>query len=66
MAEQTNSYPMFSEKNWWILRDKFKASLPTAVTTNYAKTLLTLSNDNSANGNVVAPMAKHLYGADKW
>ena len=38
----SNSYPMISEKNWWTIREKFKASLPAIATPNYVKTLLTL------------------------
>lgn len=41
----SNSYPMISEKNWWTIREKFKASLPAIATPNYVKTLLTLSSD---------------------
>jgi len=59
MAEQySNSFPMISEKNWWTIREKFKASLPSVVTPNYMKTLLTLSSDNSANSNVITPMRR--------
>lgn len=59
MSEQiNNSYPMISEKNWWILRDKFKASLPATVTPNYIKTLLTMSGDSSAKSNVIVPMKR--------
>lgn len=59
MAEQSNnSYPMISEKNWWTIRDKFKATLPSVVTPNYVKTLLTMSSDNSANSNVISPMKR--------
>lgn len=49
----SNSYPMISEKNWWTIREKFKASLPAIATPNYVKTLLTLSSDSSANSNVL-------------
>lgn len=49
----SNSYPMISEKNWWTIREKFKASLPAIATPNYVKTLLTLSSDSSANSNVI-------------
>lgn len=38
----SNSYPMISEKNWWTIREKFKASLPAIATPNYVKTLLPL------------------------
>lgn len=58
MADTTSSYPMISEKNWWTIRDKFKASLPSAATANYIKTLLTLSSENSANNNVILPMKR--------
>lgn len=33
----SNSYPMISEKNWWTIREKFKASLPAIATPNYEK-----------------------------
>lgn len=58
MAEQNTGYPMISEKNWWTIREKFKASLPSTVTANYIKTLLTMSNDNSANSNVINPLKR--------
>lgn len=59
MAEQNNnSYPMISEKNWWTIRNKFKSTLPSVVTPNYVKTLLTMSSDNSANSNVISPMKR--------
>ena len=36
MAEQNNmGYPAISEKAWWIIRDKFKASLPTTFSPTY-------------------------------
>jgi len=57
MAEQS-TYPMMSEKNWWLLRDRFKASMPAAVSANYIKSLLTLSSDVSANNNVMVPMRR--------
>lgn len=32
MAEQNNmGYPTISEKAWWIIREKFKASIPSTV-----------------------------------
>lgn len=58
MAEQNNGYPMISEKNWWTIREKFKISLPSVASSNYIKTLLTLSSDNSANSNVITPMKR--------
>ena len=59
MTEQSNNgYPMISEKNWWAIRDKFKSTIPSVVTANYVKTLLSISNDNSANSNVINPMKR--------
>lgn len=58
MAEQNNSYPMISEKNWWTIRDKFKSTVPSVVSPNYVKTLLTMSSDNSANSNVISPLKR--------
>lgn len=58
MAEQNYSYPMISEKNWWTIRNKFKASIPSTVTTNYIKTLLSLSSDASATSNVISPLKR--------
>ena len=57
MTDQ-DTYPMLSEKNWWFLRDKFKASLPSTVSVNYVKTMLDLSSDASANNNVILPMKR--------
>ena len=57
MADQI-SYPMFSERSWWIIRDRFIASIPTVVSTNYVKSLLTLSSDASANNNIIGPMKR--------
>ena len=55
MAEQNNiSFPMLSEKNWWIFRVKFKATIPPTVTPTYVKSLLSMSNDNSANSNAIS------------
>ena len=59
MAEQNNNgYPMISERNWWVIRDKFKASVPAVVSPNYVKTLLTLSSDASASSNVIGPLRR--------
>lgn len=58
MAEQNNSYPTISEKNWWTIREKFKASLPSVVSTTYIKSLLSMANDNSANSNVISPLKR--------
>lgn len=57
MAEQI-TYPSISEKNWWTIREKFKSSLPSTVSANYIKTLLTLSSEDSAKSNVIIPMKR--------
>jgi len=59
MADQTNmGYPTISEKAWWIIRDKFKASLPSSISPTYVKSLLSMASDNSANSNIITPMKR--------
>jgi len=58
MADQS-TYPKLSEKSWWTLRDKFKASIPMTLSTTFVKSLLSLGSDASANNNIIVPM-KHL------
>lgn len=58
MAEQNNSFPTISENNWWTIREKFKSSLPSIVSTTYIKSLLSMANDNSANSNVISPLKR--------
>ena len=58
MAEQNNSFPTISEKNWWTIRERFKSSLPSVVSTTYIKSLLSMANDNSANSNVISPLKR--------
>lgn len=59
MADQTNmGYPAISEKAWWIIRDKFKASLPSSFSPTYVKSLLSMASDNSANSNIITPMKR--------
>ena len=59
MADQINiGYPAISEKAWWIIRDKFKASLPSSFSPTYVKSLLSMASDNSANSNVITPMKR--------
>lgn len=57
MAEN-KTYPRISEKSWWVIRNKFKSSIPATVSTNYIKTLLTFSSDKSANDNIISPMKR--------
>lgn len=57
MADQA-TYPMLSEKSWWILRERFKASIPTSFSSTFVKSLLSLSSDASANNNIIVPMKR--------
>ena len=59
MADQINmGYPTISEKAWWIIRDKFKVSLPSSFSPTYVKSLLSMSSDSSANSNIITPMRR--------
>ena len=59
MADQNNTgYPTISEKAWWIIRDKFKASLPASFSPTYVKSLLSMASDSSANSNIITPMKR--------
>ena len=58
MVEQNNSYPTISEKNWWTIREKFKATVPSTVSSTYIKSLLSMASDNSANSNVISPLKR--------
>ena len=42
-------YPRIPEKNWWILRDQFKKSIPSQVTVTYLKSLLAISDKAASN-----------------
>lgn len=57
MSQQAG-FPMISEKHWWMIRDRFKASIPTTVTPTYAKSLLSLSSEGSATSNVLTPLKR--------
>ena len=56
MTKENRSFPMLSKANWWKLRDKFKRTLPSAVTSTYLVSLLGLKDDRSAINNVIVPM----------
>lgn len=59
MADQNNTgFPTISEKAWWIIRDKFKASLPASFSPTYVKSLLSMASDSSANSNIITPMKR--------
>ena len=48
MTDNQN-YPVFSEKNWWALKQQFKSSMPSNTNTNFYKTLFSLTSNEAAN-----------------
>lgn len=53
MAEN-RFFPVFSEKNWWALKQQFKSSMPTTnINTNFLKTLFSLTSNNAANTSII-------------
>ena len=55
MAEKPKTYPKISRKYWWLLRDRFKKSMPSAVTPTFVASISEMTND-SARANVIAPL----------
>lgn len=51
----TATYPKISKKLWWLVRDRFKKSLP-AVLTPTLVTSLSSMTDGSARSNVLSPL----------
>ena len=51
----TVAYPKIPESNWWKLRDQFKKTLPTIVTTAYLKSLLGFNSEGAAQ-NLIGPL----------
>jgi Family of unknown function (DUF5343) len=49
------TYPKISRKIWWLLRERFKKTIPTAVTSTFV-TSITPMTDGSAKSNVIAPL----------
>jgi len=50
--ESRKSYPMLSQKSWWLLRIKFKQTIPRKVNSLYLKTVLGME-EVSATKNVL-------------
>lgn len=42
-AEQTKTFPKIPSKVWWLVREKFKSSVPAAVSISWLKTVLNTS-----------------------
>ena len=49
------TYPKISKKIWWLLRDRFKKSVPTVVTPTLVTSLSPMA-DASARSNVISPL----------
>ncbi|MCX7193795.1 MAG: DUF5343 domain-containing protein [Proteobacteria bacterium] len=49
------TYPKISRKIWWLLRDKLKKSVPSAITTTFV-TAMSSMKDASAKSNVLVPL----------
>lgn len=54
MATAT-TYPKISRKLWWLLRDRFKKTIPSAVTPTLVTSLAQMA-DASARANVISPL----------
>jgi len=52
MAEK-QSFPVFSEKNWWALRKQFRLSVPKDVSSTYLKSLFGLTSNEAATTNLL-------------
>jgi hypothetical protein len=49
------TYPKISRKLWWLLRERFKKSIPTVVTPTLVNSLSPMT-DASARSNVISPL----------
>lgn len=49
------TYPKISRKLWWLLRDRFKKTVPTVVTPTLVTSLAPMA-DGSARSNVINPL----------
>lgn len=55
MATAATTYPKISKKLWWLLRDRFKKTVPTVVTPTLVTSLAPMA-DASARSNVISPL----------
>lgn len=55
MATSPQTYPKISRRNWWLLRERFKKSLPSAVTPTFVNSVSEMA-DASARANVILPL----------
>jgi len=58
------TYPKISKKLWWLLRSRFKKTIPTVVTPTFVNSLAPMT-DASARANVISPLRElGLLGED--
>jgi len=55
MAETKNSYPTMPAAHWWKLREQFRKTIPTTISTNYLASILDMS-ESSARTNILVPL----------
>lgn len=55
MAETKNSYPTMPVAHWWKLREQFRKTIPSTVSTNYLASILGMS-ESSARTNILVPL----------
>lgn len=51
----TTTYPMISRKIWWLLRERFKTTIPTSVSPIFISSVVHME-ESSAKANVIAPL----------
>ncbi len=54
-AATKKSHPKLPAKNWWMLRERFKRSVPQTVDADYLQSVLNLSTPGSA-ANLIGPL----------
>lgn len=57
MADQKDDYPKMPTKQWWVLRNRFRQSIPGTVTTSYLATVLDME-EISAEKNVLPALKR--------
>ncbi len=50
-----DTFPKISRKIWWLLRDRFKKSMPTTVNPTFVSAVSSMTDD-SARANVISPL----------
>lgn len=55
MATEPKTYPKITRRNWWLLRERFKKSIPSVVTPTLVSSLSPMA-DASARANVISPL----------